>query len=146
MFYLTGSPHSETITNNRFDDCLKLRRRVDEKPYLLPDPPLLKAFGAQNIGINPAEPVPSSHLAYTHFGSLQSQSSPPVCKVTIFKGSRKNVFLGRDLAVSPRLRATLEHVVQQAGGNLVESAATSQVYIGTWREKDDYIQVFYCLG
>lgn len=90
--------------------------------------------------------MPSSHLAYTHFGSVQSQSSPPVCKVTIFKGNRKNVFLGGDLGVSLRLRATLEHVVQQAGGKLVESAAKSQVYIGTWREKDDYIQVFCYLG
>jgi len=42
--------------------------------------------------------------------------------------------------VSARLRATLEHVVQQAGGKLVDSVPKAQVYIGAWREKDDYIQ------
>lgn len=130
------------VTNNRFDDCLKLRRRVDEKPYLLPDPPLLKSIAAQNIGINPSEPVSSDHLAYTHFGSILSQSNPPPCKVTIFKGNRKMVFLGKDLGVSARLRATLEHVIEQAGGKLVDSVLDAHVYIGAWREKDDYIQVF----
>jgi hypothetical protein len=129
------------VTDDRFDDCLKLRRRVDEKPYLLPDPPLFKSFAAQNIGISLAEPVPSDHLAYTHFGSIQSRSGPPQCKVTIFKGNRKKVFLGKDLGVSARLRATLEHVVQQAGGKLVDSVADAHVYIGAWREKDGYIKV-----
>jgi hypothetical protein len=132
----------DAVSDYRFDDCLKLRRRVDEKPYILPDPPLYKAFAAQNMGdVNPADPVPSDHLAYTHFGSIQNQSSPPPCKTTIFKGNRKTVFLGKDLGVSPRLRQTLEHVVQQAGGKLVTSVANAQVYIGAWREKDDYLQV-----
>ena len=130
-----------SVADGRFDDCLKLRRRVDEKPYLLPDPPLFKSFTAQNIGINSTSLVLSDHLAYTHFGSIQSQSTPPQCKVTIFKGNRKKVFLGKDIGVSARLRATLEHVVQQAGGKLVDSVADAHVYIGAWREKEDYIQV-----
>lgn len=140
MSYHTGK-FAFLRVDNRFDDCLKLRRRVDEKPYLLPDPPLFKAFAAQNIGTNLAEPVPSDQLAYTHFGSIQSQSTPPACSVTIFKGNHKTVLLGSDLGISSRLRATLEHVIQQAGGVLVHSVAEAQVYIGAWREKDDYIQV-----
>lgn len=43
--------------------------------------------------------------------------------------------------MSTRLRETLEHVVQRAGGKLVASVKEAQVYIGSWREKDDYIQV-----
>jgi hypothetical protein len=128
-------------SENRFDDCLKLRRRVDEKAYLLPDPPLFKAFAASNTGVNLTEPIPSDHLAYTHFGSLQSQSSPPTCSTTIFKGNHKTVLLGKDLGISARLRATLEHVIERAGGELVTSIADTQVYIGAWREKEDYIQV-----
>jgi hypothetical protein len=124
-----------------FDDCLKLRRRVDEKPYLFPDPPLFKAFAARNAGANAVEPSSSDHLQYTHFGSLQSHSAPPECSSVIFKGNRKKVLLGKDLGVSQRLRGTLEHVVQRAGGKLVESVADAQVYIGSWREKDDYIRV-----
>ena len=127
--------------SERFDDCLKLRRRVDEKPYLLPDPPLFKGFATQNIGLNSAESIPSDHLAYTHFGSIQSQSIPPAPTTTIFKSNHKTIFLGEDIGVSARLRATLEHVIQRAGGKVVDSAAKAQVYIGAWREKDDYIQV-----
>ena len=126
---------------NRFDDCLKLRRRVDEKPYLLPDPPLFKALSEQNQGLNLADPVPSDHLAYTHFGSIQSQSSPPASMTSIFKGNRKKVFLGKDIGVSARLRETLETVIQGAGGKLVRSLSDAQVYIGAWREKEDYIHV-----
>jgi hypothetical protein len=138
--YLTYDP-----TDDRFDDCLKLRRRVDEKPYLLPDPPLFRAFAAQNAGGNAAEPVPSDHMQYTHFGSIQMQTSPPESLATIFKDNRKTVFLAKDLGVSVRLRETLEHVVQRAGGTLVASVADCQVYIGSWREKEDYIQVSDCL-
>lgn len=128
-------------SHGRFDDCLKLRRRVDEKPYLLPDPPLFKALAAQNAGANLAEPVPSDHLQYTHFGSIQNQAAPPESQATIFKGNRKVVFLAKDLGVSPRLRETLEHVVKRAGGKLVTDVLKCQVYIGSWREKEDYIQV-----
>lgn len=142
MFFPIGNFSSRSFIDDRFDDCLKLRRRVDEKPYLLPDPPLFKAFAAQNIGINPSDPVPSDHLAYTHFGSIQNQSTPPACTATIFKGNHKTVFLGKDLGVGARLRATLEHVVQQAGGKLVNSVAKAHVYVGSWREKEDYIQAF----
>jgi hypothetical protein len=124
-----------------FDDCLKLRRRVDEKPYLFPDPPLFKAFAEHNAGSSGAEPISSRHLKYTHFGSVQSQSDPPASTATIFKGNHKNVLLGKDLGVSARLRGTLEHVIKEAGGNLVETVAETQVYIGAWREKEDYIQV-----
>jgi hypothetical protein len=129
------------LSNSRFDDCLKLRRRVDEKPYLLPDPPLFKAFAAQNRGANVAEPASSDHLQYTHFGSIQSQSDPPDCTATIFQGNHQTVFLAKDLGVSTRLRETLEHVIQRAGGKLVPSVQEAQVYIGSWREKEDYIRV-----
>jgi hypothetical protein len=143
-FYRIGS--SPVLTSGRklirrFDDCLKLRRRVDEKPYLLPDPPLFKFFRDQNKGAaGTIEPVSSDHLAYTHFGTILAQSSPPVCKVTILKGNRKKIFLAKDLGVSPRLRATLEIVVQQTGGKLVGTVVEAQVYVGSWREKEDYIQ------
>ena len=42
--------------------------------------------------------------------------------------------------MSSRLRATLETVVQQAGGKLVDSVDAAHVYVGGWREKEDYIQ------
>ena len=51
------------------------------------------------------------------------------------------MFLAKDLGVSARLRETLEHVVKRAGGKLVTDVLKCQVYIGSWREKDDYIQV-----
>jgi hypothetical protein len=114
---------------------------VDEKPYLLPDAPLFKALSAKNNGFNPADPVLSDHLAYTHFGSIQNQSSPPPSTTTIFKGNRKKVLLGKDIGVSERLRGTLETVIQRAGGKLVESVSDAHVYIGAWREKEDYILV-----
>jgi len=60
--------------------------------------------------------------------------------VTIFKGNRKNVFLAKDLGVSSRLRATLETVVQEAGGKLVDIVGAAHVFVGAWREKEDYIQ------
>jgi hypothetical protein len=34
----------------------------------------------------------------------------------------------------------LEHAVQKTGGEIVNSVEKAQVYIGAWREKDDYIQ------
>jgi hypothetical protein len=79
-------------------------------------------------------------LAYTHFGTIRAQSSPPACTIKIFKGNRKSVFLARDLCISARLRATLETAVSQVGGKLVDKVDGAQVYVGAFREKDDYVQ------
>jgi hypothetical protein len=50
------------------------------------------------------------------------------------------VFLARDLCISARLRATLETAVSQVGGKLVDRVDGAQVYVGAFREKDDYVQ------
>jgi hypothetical protein len=71
---------------------------------------------------------------------VQSQSGPPKSTATIFEKNHKNVLLGKDLRVSARLRATLEDVIKRAGGHLVDNVADCQVYIGAWREKEDYIE------
>jgi hypothetical protein len=95
-----------------------------------------------NAGTNTSEPVSSDHLKYTHFGSIENQSDPPASTAVIFKRNHKNILLGKDLGVSPHLRGTLEHVIKRAGGNLVDTVEEAQVYIGAWREKHDYVQVF----
>ena len=117
-------PASKIHSYGRFDDCLKLRRRVDEKPYLLPDPPLFNALPELNNGINLTEPIPSDHLAYTHFGSIQSQSSPPASTTTIFKGNRKKIFLGK---ISESVRGFEKRWKQSSNkreGNLWTKCAT----------------------
>jgi len=43
--------------------------------------------------------------------------------------------------VGQRLRGTLEHVIVRAGGELTKDIDKAQVYIGAWRETDEYVQV-----
>jgi hypothetical protein len=114
---------------------------VDEKPYLLPDPPLYKALPQANRGNKASESISSDHMRYTHFGSILSEAKPPECNATIFTSNRKLVYLGQDLHITPRLRQTLNMVIERAGGTLVDSVENAQVYIGAWRAGEDYVQV-----
>ncbi|RMZ83823.1 hypothetical protein DV737_g1435, partial [Chaetothyriales sp. CBS 132003] len=117
-----------------FDDCLKLGRKIDEQPYLLPDPDILK----------PHTKIPLSAPKGNVTGAVHpdpGEASPPtVSEVrkgqSVFKN--KTIMLGSDLGIGPRLRASLEGLVRGGGGKMTKSVAQCDLYIGKYREGDEY--------
>lgn len=122
----------------RFDDCLKLGRRIDERPYLLPNPEILRnnvqkaPLGTHNRDITGAcTPDPTANSA---------DITPPISPrkdCTVFK--HKEVFLSSDLGIGARLRDTLEGLIMRAGGSVTDNIRATDMYVGKYRDGSDYI-------
>lgn len=123
-----------------FDDCLKLGRRISEQPYQLPDPEIERVDSTVRLTMPPQA---SPDLAYAHAhtsGPMKDDPPRPPPRregVDIFDGKR--VYLGRDLQLSDRLLRALVATVGQTGGRTVAAAAEADVYVGQFRDGDDYV-------
>lgn len=126
------------LTAARFDDCLKLGRRIDERPYLLPGPEILR-----NNTIKAPAGTQIRHLAgaYTPDPTADSTDiAPPVSPrkdCTVF--TQKKVLLSSDLGIGSHLRATLEGLITRAGGSITTIVQQADMYVGKYREGSDYI-------
>ena len=119
-----------------FDDCLKLGRRIDEQPYLLPNP----EYGRQ---LNTSPPQASVKNPYvvgaTHPDpSVAPDSTPPAAREDLDVFKNKKVMLAENLEISDHLRAALEHLISKGHGKVVKSVSKANMYICKFREGNDY--------
>ncbi|KAK9468932.1 BRCT domain-containing protein [Lipomyces arxii] len=114
------------------DDCLKLNRRIDDTPYLFPDPKILTDANS-GITLTP----PNKDLTYLHSAYVREDFKPPEPRSTVF--DNKKFFLGLDLRLSERSRSTLQVMIEAAGGQTVENRSDSNVYIGYYRYGPEYV-------
>lgn len=144
MFYHTGIKpflhilqSSRALTRARFDDCLRLGKRIDEAPYCLPDPEILRKrpedripeAGRQDM-LGASSPRPDR---------LPTPSSSPSAdrrQLTIFEG--KKVMLSRDLELGSRLLGTIEDLISNGGGMVTGSVYKADIFICHYRESLDY--------
>ena len=118
-----------------FDDCLRLGRKIDEQPYELPDPEILRTSHSKL-------PIGNSKGAVS--GALHpdpAASPPPTPSHTrkeqrIFKN--KKVMLGTDLGIGQHLRGTVEDLIKAGGGRIVLKVANCDIYICKYRQGLDY--------
>lgn len=117
-----------------FDDCFRLGKRIDEKPYLLPDPEILRA--------NPDDPVPIPSSQHLEGATSARPDRPPYHedgvrqKPTVFKGVK--VCLSRDLNLNEQLRRTLRTLVTDGGGTIVENAQDCDWFVCQYRDGPEY--------
>lgn len=131
--------HLKMVLPHWFDDCLKVGRRLSERPYTIPDPEILLVEAGTIPNTRPSpqirdattpdplnEPVPVAP-AYSE--------APRAIKA--FDG--KKVKLGEDLNISSKLRGIITGMIQAGGGQVTTRIDDTDMYICTYRDGPDYV-------
>ncbi|QSZ30387.1 hypothetical protein DSL72_004910 [Monilinia vaccinii-corymbosi] len=119
-----------------FDDCLKLGKRIDERPYLLPNPEIFR--------MNPEDrlPIPSSAglqgATAAHPDMLATPTTSPVKRrLDVFKD--KKVMLSKDLDIGNRLSELLTRLIEAGEGTVTASVRDADMFVCNYREGRDYV-------
>lgn len=126
------------LIRDRFDDCLKLGRRIDEGPYLLPDPEILR-----KSAIDPVQYPSSASVQGAMSSRPEDLPQPPDVvdgsrhRLSVFK--KKKVMLSADLGLSGRLRKIIEDLLEGGGGTITTTIFNADIYVCHYREGKDYI-------
>jgi hypothetical protein len=125
----------------RFDDCLKLGRKISERPYVLPNPEILDVqagaipptrTSAQIRDATNPEPATDSCLP------TPPEHMDPPRSITAFSG--KKVKLSEDLQLNDRLQGTITSLIEAGGGSLVTNLDQAHIYVCNYRAGSDYIK------
>ncbi|CAM1501943.1 Fc.00g039270.m01.CDS01 [Cosmosporella sp. VM-42] len=120
-----------------FDDCFKLGKRIDEGPYVLPDPEILKKSPEDDLVI-PVNVNLDGATSATPTYLLPPDSDVVRPPATVFQDKR--VMLSRDLNVSARHAKIIREIINNGGGKIVEEVKDCDIFICHYREGPQYIQ------
>ena len=116
---------------------MKLGQRIDEGPYCLPDPELLRKKPEDRIPEVRREDLEGASSARPdRLPTLADSPSALRRQLDVFKG--KKVMLSSDLQISSHLRGTIEDLVASGGGNVTGSVHKADVFVCLYRESLDY--------
>lgn len=121
----------------RFDACFKLGKRIDEGPYLLPEPEILKKSSADDVVIPTNANLVGATSVNPDFLPLPVNSISARSPATVFQDKR--VMLSADLGITPRLVKTLEGIITNGGGKMVDDVACCDTFICQFRDGPQYI-------
>jgi hypothetical protein len=119
---------------------LKLGKLINEGPYLLPDPEILRPNFDEPVR---ARSTPGLDGALSAVAGAPPAHNPSISpsdsrkQLVVFK--EKKVLFSRDLNINDHLAKTLRHLVSQAGGSLTTNVEECDVYIGHYRDGMDYV-------
>lgn len=126
-----------------FDDCLKLGKKISERPYQLPDSELLTIGNVGPVRVNPSPFVQGASDAMPQaVPYLTPSSSPSDSRKHLNAFMSKTLFLGQDLSLSEHLNINIEGLIYHGGGTLVGSVADADIYVGQYRDTAEFSTAF----
>lgn len=131
---IDGQLRVRVVLPHWVDDCLKLGRKIDEHPYTLPDPDILKG---------PTDKAPAAKRKTQVEGAVNPDPSQegqepvgPRKLNKVFK--RKTVMLSKDLRISNNLKDILHGIITTSGGKLTSSVMEADMFICKYRGDKEY--------
>lgn len=120
---------------HRFDDCFKLGRRIDEGPYLLPNPKILDQNPNDQLEF-PETPVLVGATSANPSNHPNSETTRPPS--TVFQD--RKVKFSSDLTITPRLQAGVEEIIKTGGGRVVQNVSECDMFICQYRDGPEYVR------
>ncbi|KAJ5596666.1 hypothetical protein N7450_003124 [Penicillium hetheringtonii] len=112
-----------------FDDCLKLGQRINEKPYMLPDPEILRAGPEDPIRWNENKNLAGASTPVPR--AMPTPNSTPN-QLKVFEG--KSILLSSDLGIGSHLLQSIEAVLQQSGATVTSNVNDADWVVCRFRE------------
>ena len=129
--------HIVILIITRFDDCLKIGKRLDETPYCLPDPEILRKRPVDRIPeANGSDLLGASSPKPSRLPTPSSSPSANRRELTVFQNKR--VMLSSDLELGSRLLETIEDLIVSGGGTVTGSVHRADIFVCHYRETLDY--------
>lgn len=125
------------LTLPRFDACFRLGKRIDEGPYELPDPEILRANPDDRVDIPLSRHLDGATSALPDKPPFQPGTRQ---KLTVFKHIKVCLSWDLNQILSPALRETLEVLITSGGGHSVDSAEECDWYVCQYRDGPEYIR------
>ncbi|EMD91559.1 hypothetical protein COCC4DRAFT_57416 [Bipolaris maydis ATCC 48331] len=123
-----------------FDDCLKVGRRISERPYTLPNPEILA--DVEPGAIPPTRTSQQIRDATTPDPQNEPVPPPPHLEppraIKAFEG--KSVKLGEDLDISTKLRGIITGMIKAGGGSVTSKIDEADMYVCNYRDGTDYVK------
>ncbi|KAL2755645.1 hypothetical protein ACRALDRAFT_2103589 [Sodiomyces alcalophilus JCM 7366] len=118
-----------------FEDCFKLGKRIDEGPYCLPDPEILRV-----------DPTAEVEIPEDKEGRLVGATSPnpdalvqgPAQPSTVFRD--KAVMISRDLNITPKSLNIVKMRITGGGGTIVDNVEDCDMFICQYRDGPEYVK------
>ncbi|RSL67911.1 hypothetical protein CEP51_012591 [Fusarium floridanum] len=121
-----------------FDDCFKLGKRIDEGPYLLPDPEILKKSPDDDLKIPTNENLTGATSPTPTYLPLPPDGDVVRPPVTVFQDRR--VMLSSDLSITERLTKVVKDIIVNGGGKVVKQVDDCDMFICQYRDGPQYVQ------
>ncbi|TQV97527.1 hypothetical protein V2A60_006720 [Cordyceps javanica] len=121
-----------------FDDCFKLGKRIDETPYLLPDPEILKKAPEDALDIPVNDNLDGATSPNPQWLPLPPDGDVARPPCTVFQ--QRKVLLGADLNITPRLTKAIRDIIVNGGGRMVDTVDACDMYIGQYRDGEQFIR------
>lgn len=121
---------------SRFDDCLKLGRRIDERPYTLPHPEILHAGPDAPIRTPDNKDIKGASTPEPTGLPTPAKSPHSTRVLNVFEG--KHIMLSSDLGIGSHLLASIEDLIRQGGGVVTKDLKKADMFICRYREGVEY--------
>ncbi|KAF4979671.1 hypothetical protein FZEAL_4162 [Fusarium zealandicum] len=121
-----------------FDDCFKLGKRIDEGPYLLPDPEVLKKSPEEDLKIPANEELAGATSATPTYLPLPPDGDVVRPPCTVFQD--RSVMLSSDLSITDRLTKVVKDIIINGGGKAVDKVEDCDMFICQYRDGPQYVQ------
>ncbi|KAI5293859.1 hypothetical protein KEM52_005097 [Ascosphaera acerosa] len=166
MNEVEGQHRMSVVLPHWFDDCLKLGKRIDERPYLLPDPEILRSRQDEPISrvkrskdlAGASSPTPTSippalsaadtddkHINDEHqqevansTASSSSTDSDAASRPALHIFKDRTLMLSSDLDISPRLRTSIESLITHSDGRLTTDPTAADIFVCRYRRGAAY--------